>query len=60
MSRKANNQDKRTYIRCPWCGRQPIQVKRGNLVSHLSPGGVKCIAIGMRIAGSMFDPRRHA
>ena len=40
--------DGRKMIRCPWCGKQPVQVKRGRLVSHLNPGGVKCFAIGQR------------
>lgn len=38
--------DKRSYVRCPWCQRQPVQVKRERIVSHLTPGGVKCIGIG--------------
>jgi len=50
--------DKREYVRCPFCGRQPVLLKRGNLTSHLSPGGVKCSAVGMRIAGTGFDPKR--
>jgi hypothetical protein len=41
--------DKRAYLRCPMCGRQPVQVKRGYIVSHLTPGGLKCIAIGFRM-----------
>jgi hypothetical protein len=38
--------NKRNYVRCPGCGRQPVAVKRGRLVSHLSPGGVRCYWTG--------------
>lgn len=37
------------YTRCPWCGKQPVKIKRGRLSSHLNPGGVKCFAIGQTI-----------
>lgn len=33
-------------VRCLWCGRQPVRLKRGRLVSHLTPGGQKCVGIG--------------
>lgn len=39
--------DKRVYMRCPWCSRQPVQLKRGRIAGHLSPGGVRCIGGGM-------------
>jgi hypothetical protein len=39
--------DKRVYIRCPWCSRQPVQVKRGRLTRHVTPGGMLCIGSGM-------------
>lgn len=38
----------RTYLRCFMCGKQPVQVKRGRLVSHVTPGNTRCLAIGMR------------
>jgi hypothetical protein len=46
MSSKAN---KRVSVRCPWCGKQPVPLKRGHVQSHLTPGGLKCIAIGMDV-----------
>ena len=48
---------KRQYVRCPMCSRQPVQVKRGYLVSHLTPGGLKCIATGLRIRGTAWDTK---
>jgi hypothetical protein len=38
--------DKRTYIRCPWCSRQPVQTKGRTLVSHVTPGNLRCIGSG--------------
>ena len=43
MTSKGN---KSSYVRCPWCSRQPVQVKRGRICSHLTPGGIKCVGIG--------------
>jgi hypothetical protein len=40
--------NKSQWVRCPWCGKQPVKVKRNRLSSHLNPGGVKCFAIGQR------------
>lgn len=40
------NGNKRQLVRCGWCGRQPVPTKRGRIASHLTPGGLKCIAIG--------------
>lgn len=34
------------YARCPWCGRQPIKLKRGRIQSHLTPGGTRCVGVG--------------
>ena len=42
-------QKRLVYLRCPWCQRERVEVKRGRLASHLSPGGVKCIGIGMDV-----------
>lgn len=36
----------RRYVRCRWCSRQPVAIKRGRLVSHLTPGGLKCPGVG--------------
>lgn len=41
------NGNKRQLVRCMWCGRQPVPIKRGRIASHLTPGGLKCIAIGV-------------
>lgn len=41
--------NKRAYVRCPICGRQPVAVKRGNLVSHLTHGGQKCSGTGWKV-----------
>lgn len=38
--------NKRVYMRCPLCSRQPVAVKRGHIVSHLTPGGLRCSATG--------------
>lgn len=38
--------NKRQYLRCPGCGKQPVPLKRGRLSSHLTPGGIKCHWIG--------------
>lgn len=43
MTGKGN---KARHVRCPWCQRQPVQLKRGRIQSHLSPGGVKCVGSG--------------
>jgi hypothetical protein len=32
---------------CAWCGRDPVPIKRGRIASHLTPGGVKCVAVGI-------------
>lgn len=39
--------DKRQYIRCPWCGKQPVQLKRGRIVGHVTPGNQRCVGSGM-------------
>lgn len=31
---------------CPWCGRL-IQTARAHVPSHLTPGGQRCIAVGV-------------
>lgn len=36
-----------TTIRCPFCGRQIRPSKKGHIPSHLSSGGVRCIAVGL-------------
>lgn len=44
MSVSKNN--RKTFVRCPWCQKQPVPTKRGRINSHLTPGGVKCVGIG--------------
>jgi hypothetical protein len=41
--------DKRQYVRCPWCGKQPVQVKRGRIVSHVTPGNSRCVGVGQPV-----------
>lgn len=45
-----NPKNKHQMVRCPWCGKQPVHVKRCRLTSHLNPGGVKCFAIGQLVS----------
>lgn len=46
MTGKGN---KKVMVRCRWCGKQPVPVKRGRLASHLTAGGVKCNGIGQPV-----------
>jgi hypothetical protein len=47
-----NRKSKRTtggsgVCKCPWCGKEKVRLKGGRVSTHLSPGGVKCIAVGI-------------
>ncbi len=42
--------NKKQFLRCFWCGKQPVPVKRGRLSSHVTPGNQKCIGIGQPAA----------
>ncbi len=44
----ANN--KKAYVRCPWCGKQPVPTKRGRVSSHMTAGNQKCIGVGQTVA----------
>lgn len=33
---------------CPWCGRMVKSSRSGFVASHLTAGGLKCYAVGMR------------
>jgi len=37
------------FVRCIWCGKQPVPTKRGRIASHLTPGGLKCCGVGQPI-----------
>jgi len=43
----ANN--KKAFLRCPWCGKRPVPTKRGRLASHVTAGNIKCIGIGQPV-----------
>lgn len=46
MMNKQPHKHAANSVRCPWCQRQPVRLKRGRLVSHLTPGGVRCVGVG--------------
>jgi len=56
MTGKGN---KKQYVRCLLCSRQPVAVKRGHMASHLTPGGVKCHATGVQVKGAFNQPLRR-
>jgi hypothetical protein len=37
------------YVRCLWCGKQPVSIKRGRLASHVTSGNQKCLGIGQPV-----------
>lgn len=37
---------KSEQIKCPWCGRMVGFSKGSNVMPHLGPGGVRCVAGG--------------
>jgi len=41
----------KSYMRCPWCQRNSVRVKRHHLVTHdtLAPEGRRCVGSGSKV-----------
>lgn len=55
MAGKGNH---KVMVRCPWCQRQPVPVKRGRISSHLTPGGQRCVGQGQPVPTTIPEGRK--